>query len=55
MTGFFGYIFGSAGAGYVMGYVVQHFGWNAGFVMIIVATVLAVLCLIPVWNAGGEK
>ena len=55
MTGFFGYIFGSAGAGYLMGAVVQNYGWDAGFIMIIVATVLAVLCLIPVWNAGGEK
>lgn len=54
LTGFFGYMFGTVGANAVLGYVVQSFGWDAGFIMILVACVLSLICLIPIWNVGGE-
>ncbi|CAL7959820.1 Glycerol-3-phosphate transporter [Gammaproteobacteria bacterium] len=54
LTGFFGYMFGTVCANIALGAVVQHFGWDAGFITIISACVIAVLCLIPLWNVGGE-
>ena len=54
LTGFFGYMGGTVCANAVMGYVVQYFGWDAGFIMLLVACVLTILCLIPICNVGGE-
>jgi MFS transporter, OPA family, glycerol-3-phosphate transporter len=54
LTGFFGYMGGTVCANALMGYVVQYFGWDAGFIMLLVACVLSVVCLIPIWNVGGE-
>jgi MFS transporter, OPA family, glycerol-3-phosphate transporter len=54
LTGFFGYMFGTVCANIALGAVVQHFGWDAGFIMIIAACIIAVLCLIPLWGVGGE-
>ena len=54
LTGFFGYMGGTVCANALMGYIVQYFGWNAGFIMLLVACVLSVCCLIPIWNIGGE-
>lgn len=50
LTGFFGYVFGTVGATALLGYV----SWNTGFIMLITACVLSVICLIPIWNVGGE-
>ena len=55
LTGFFGYMFGTAGANALMGYVVHYWGWDAGFMMLIASCVLAILFLIPIWFAGGEE
>ena len=52
LTGFFGYIGGSAFANAIMGWMVDHFGWNGGFILLIVSCVLAIICLIPTWNTG---
>ena len=41
LTGLFGYLLGSASAGYVMGKLVDVFGWNGGFYALIVSCVLA--------------
>ncbi len=54
LTGFFGYMGGTVCASILMGYVVKYWGWDAGFVMLLAACVLAIIFLIPIWNVGGE-
>lgn len=41
LTGLFGYLLGSAGAGTMMGLVVDHYGWDGGFYVLIAACILA--------------
>ncbi|MDO5046559.1 phosphoglycerate transporter protein PgtP [Campylobacter sp.] len=41
LTGLFGYLLGSASAGYVMGKLVDVFGWDGGFYALITSCVLA--------------
>ena len=40
LTGLFGYLLGSASAGYVMGNLVDLFGWDGGFYVLIVSCLL---------------
>jgi OPA family glycerol-3-phosphate transporter-like MFS transporter len=40
LTGLFGYLLGSASAGYVMGKLVDLFGWDGGFYALIVSCFL---------------
>ena len=49
-TGLFGYFFGTMGAEALMGYLVQHYGWDSGFLMLIAASLLAVLFFAITWN-----
>ncbi|OOR98428.1 glycerol-3-phosphate transporter [Haemophilus paracuniculus] len=41
LTGLFGYLLGSASAGYVMGKLVDVFGWDGGFYALIISCFLA--------------
>lgn len=41
LTGLFGYLLGSASAGTVLGAVVDHFGWDGGFYILIASSILA--------------
>ncbi|KEA45463.1 glycerol-3-phosphate ABC transporter [Campylobacter mucosalis] len=41
LTGLFGYLLGSASAGWVMGKLVDEFGWDGGFYALIVSCILA--------------
>ena len=44
LTGFFGYFFGTAIlANIAMGYIVQHLGWDWGFILLLAACALAFL------------
>lgn len=44
LTGFFGYFFGTAVlANTVIGYVADHFGWNATFVLLLIACFLSIV------------
>ena len=44
LTGFFGYFFGTALLANIgLGYVVQHFGWNWNFIVLLLACALAFL------------
>lgn len=49
-TGLFGYFFGTMGAEALMGYLVQNFGWDSGFIMLIIASILASMFFILSWN-----
>lgn len=52
LTGFFGYIGGSAFANAIMGFVVDRFNWNGGFIMLISSCILAIVFLALTWNTG---
>lgn len=41
LTGLFGYLIGSASAGYVLDKLVDVFGWNGGFISLVVSCILA--------------
>ncbi|TXL65727.1 glycerol-3-phosphate transporter [Cerasibacillus terrae] len=55
LTGFFGYIGGAVSANAIMGFVVQHFDWDAGFILLSVSCVLAVLLFAVTWNVRGQE
>ncbi len=43
LTGLFGYLFGTAIlANIAMGYIVDNLGWNAGFILLLVACLLSI-------------
>jgi OPA family sugar phosphate sensor protein UhpC-like MFS transporter len=46
---------GSALAGYPLGIILKHFGWNGFFVGLGAAAGMAVLLLVPLWNASRSK
>lgn len=52
LTGFFGYIGGSAFANAIMGLVVDKFDWTGGFIMLVLSCVLSIVFLAFTWNAG---
>jgi OPA family glycerol-3-phosphate transporter-like MFS transporter len=52
-TGLFGYLGGSVAASAIVGYTVDFFGWDGGFMVMIGGSVLAVLLLVVVMI--GEK
>ncbi|EOD4130945.1 glycerol-3-phosphate transporter, partial [Yersinia enterocolitica] len=47
-TGLFGYLGGSVAASAIVGYTVDYFGWDGGFMVMIGGSILAVLLLIVV-------
>jgi len=49
-TGLFGYLGGMNLAEIGIGHLVQHHGWNAGFLLLVVACVIATVCLLTTWN-----
>lgn len=55
LTGLFGYLGGSVAANAIMGYVVDFAGWNAGFTLITISCVLAVVVFAFTWNVRGQE
>jgi MFS transporter, OPA family, glycerol-3-phosphate transporter len=55
LTGFFGYMFGTATASSIMGRVVESGGWDAGFMLLVGSCVLAVLIFAMTWNVRGQE
>lgn len=45
-TGLFGYLGGSVAASAIVGYTVDYFGWDGGFMVMIAGCVLAVILLL---------
>lgn len=45
LTGLFGYLGGAAVANIVLGYTVDHFGWDGGFMILICSCIVPILCL----------
>lgn len=54
LTGLFGYI-GATAAELGIGIVVQHWGWNTGFTVIIAAALLSVTLLSLTWNVHDRR
>ncbi len=46
-TGLFGYLGGSLAANALVGYTVDRFGWNGGFILLLAGCVLAIACIFP--------
>jgi len=46
-TGLFGYVGGSLAANAMVGYAVDWYGWNGGFILLLAGCVLAILCILP--------
>ena len=46
---------GSALAGYPLGVILKHLGWNGFFISLGVAAGVSVLLLVPLWNASRAK
>ncbi|AZP12537.1 glycerol-3-phosphate transporter [Undibacterium parvum] len=52
-TGFFGYIGGSVAASALLGWTVERFGWNGGFIILVASCVLAILFM--AFTLKGER
>jgi len=46
LTGLFGYLGGAVAANALLGYTVDHFGWDGGFLVIILSCAMSILFLI---------
>lgn len=46
LTGLFGYLGGAVAANAILGYTVDHFGWNGGFVLLTASCLLSVVLLV---------
>lgn len=55
LTGLFGYFFGSFSANAVLGWVVDMAGWHMGFVLILLASIVACLIFLTTWNVRGQE
>lgn len=53
-TGLFGYLIGMNLAEMGIGALVQRYGWNAGFGLLVGACVIATLCLATTWNSHDQ-
>lgn len=54
-TGLFGYFFGTMGAEALMGYLVQNYGWDSGFIMLIISSILAAGFFVLSWNVHKKS
>lgn len=53
LTGLFGYFIGASVLGNIaMGFVVDNYGWNGGFLMLSVSSILSIVFLAFTWNHG---
>jgi len=55
LTGFFGYLGGAAFASAAMGFIVDAFGWDGGFILLLASCVLAMFFLALTLNTGSVK
>lgn len=55
LTGLFGYLGGALFANIAVGYLVDHFGWDAAFIMFIIACLLAMLFTAFTWKKEKER
>ena len=51
LTGLFGYM-STVISGWGLGAIVDNFGWDVGFLMLVVAALAAMVCFILLWNSN---
>ncbi len=54
LTGLFGYLGGALMANISMGYIVDHNGWDGGFILLIASCLLAILCMTLTWRTENR-
>ena len=54
LVGLFGYL-STALSGWGLGKIVQEFGWNGGFLMLIIAAALGAFMFLVLWNANSHR
>lgn len=50
LTGLFGYLGGALFANAAMGYVVDHWGWNGGFEVLVASCFLSIILIALTWK-----
>lgn len=55
LTGLFGYLFGSVAANAIMGVIVDHLGWNSGFITVMASCLIAAGLFALTWNLRGQE
>ncbi|NDV70135.1 glycerol-3-phosphate transporter [Dysgonomonas sp. 25] len=50
LTGFFGYVVGALFSNVAFGFIIKHFGWDAAFIILIVACLISILFTATTWN-----
>ena len=50
LTGFFGYLGGALFANIAIGFLVDHWGWDAAFIMLIAACIIAIVITLFTWK-----
>jgi len=55
LTGFFGYVGGATIAELGIGKVVQYYGWDGGFNLLLISCVLSTILLVFTWNAHDRR
>ena len=55
LTGLFGYLGGALGANIAIGFIVDHMGWDAAFILMLVACVLSILFTAFTWQAEKKR
>ncbi len=53
LTGLFGYLGGAVAANAILGYTVDHFGWDGGFMILVGSCIASIICL--VYALFGER
>ncbi len=55
LTGLFGYLGGALFANIAIGFIADHMGWDATFILMIVASVIAIFFTALTWNKEKER
>jgi len=55
LTGLFGYLGGAAFANIALGYVIDHWEWDGGFIVLIASCIISILFIIPTWLYERKK
>ena len=55
LTGLFGYLGGALFANIAIGFIVDHFGWDYAFILLLAACVIAILFTSFTWNREKKQ
>ncbi len=55
LTGLFGYLGGALGANIAIGFIVDHSGWDAAFMLMLAASALAIVFSAMTWNTEKRR